>query len=66
MDDLISDVVSIMLQILMQIAPEHVNSFEFQLTAYICACVLLIITMIFIYRLCSGLSRVVFAWFGRR
>lgn len=66
MDDLIADVVSIMLQILQNFAPERVNSFEFQLAGYICACVLFIITMIFIYKICSFMVRIVASWFGRR
>lgn len=66
MDDLISDVVSIMMQILIKFAPERVTSFEFQLTGYICACVLFIITLIFIYNVCAVLMRVVCSWFGRR
>ena len=66
MDDLIADVVSIMLQILQKFAPERVGSFEFQLAGYICACVLFIITMIFIYNVCSSMVRLVASWFGRR
>lgn len=66
MDDLIADVVSVMMQILIGFAPERVDSFEFQLAGYICACVLFIVTMIFIYRVCSSLVRFVSSWFGRR
>ena len=66
MDDLIADVVSVMMQILIGFAPERVGAFEFQLAGYICACVLFIVTLIFIYRICSSMARLVASWFGRR
>lgn len=66
MDDLIADVVSVMLQILQGFAPDYIDRFEFRLAGYVCACVLFIITMIFIYRVCSSMVRLVASWFGRR
>lgn len=66
MDDLIQDVTSVMMQILMNFAPDYVANFEFQLTGYIFSCVFFLITIAFIYSVIASLTKTVSAWFGRR
>lgn len=65
MDDLIYDACSIFMQILMNIAPDHVGTFEFQLACYILSGVFVLLTMWMLYKLVSAAANTVIGWFSR-
>lgn len=56
MDSLISDAVSIFIQILQGVAPEHAGDFEFLLTAYIFSGIFVLMTIWLIYKIVSSFA----------
>lgn len=65
MDDLITDAVSIFVQILQGIAPAYAGNFEFLLTAYIFASAFVLLTIWLIYRIVAAFAYSALKGLGR-
>lgn len=67
MDDLIFDCYSIFWQILLNVVGEETATFEFRLTCYIFACLLVLMILFFIFRMLFILTNsVVLALTGKK
>lgn len=65
MNDIIYDASSIFMQILQNIAPEHVNDSNFLMIGYASACLFVLLTMFCLYKILSAFVNVVLGWMSR-
>lgn len=65
MDELISDAVSIFMQVLMQFAPDRINTFEFQLTGYIFASAFILLMCWVMFKLLASFGQAVINWLNK-
>lgn len=65
MDELIYDAYSIFFQIMLQVAPDKIDTFEFQLTCYIFAGVFVLIVLWSFCKILSAFANTAIGWLKR-